>query len=79
MSKYLRHPKSKNEMTQSADPEIVYLVRAKRHVANLANARDDYPRCPDIDTKKQIRQSQRSYRDSIKFFPVLEEGIYDGY
>ena len=72
---YFRRPKSKNEMSQSAAPEIAFLIRPKRRVKNLPNSWDDLRRCEDIDTKKQIRRSQNSYRDTIKNFPTIKEGV----
>jgi len=70
-SKYYRSVKSHNEMAQNAEPTIAKLIRAKRRPNNLPNAWDDIRRCTDTDTKRQIRRSHNSYRDSIRY--MIEE------
>ena len=41
---YLRHPKTRQEMAYSLDPDHAKHVRAKRRFRNLPDAWDDMPR-----------------------------------
>ncbi len=65
---YFRHPKTHQEMAVNADPEIKHLVRAKRHPVNIPDSWWDLYKCPDQDTKRQIRRSQNNFRQSLKNF-----------
>lgn len=67
-----RHPKSLNEMKKAASVEHSRFIRGKRSLSNLPNAWNDIPKCSDVSTPRQIRQSQNNYRDTIRTF-VMEE------
>ena len=68
MRRFFRHPRTHNEMMKNADPSIKCLIRPKRRHKNLPNSWDDYLRCDDVDTPRQIRRSKNNFRKTIRFY-----------
>lgn len=68
LHRMFRHPKTKHEKAENANPEYAQYIRAKRRSNNLPDSWYDLYPCKDKDTKRQIRRSNRNFRQSIRYF-----------